>query len=138
MTIERHKVGARMSQAVAYGTTVYLAGQVADTPTADVRQQTEEVLRKIDELLADAGTDNSKLLSTTIWLSDMRYFNDMNAVWDAWASPGNTPAEPASKPASPPRTGRSRSPSSPPVEDASARRRDLIRRCRVPRPPFTS
>jgi enamine deaminase RidA (YjgF/YER057c/UK114 family) len=91
MTIERHKVGARMSQAVAHGSTVYLAGQVGDTSTADVRQQTEEILRKIDELLAAAGTDNSKLLSATIWLSDMRYFNDMNAVWDAWVSPGNTP-----------------------------------------------
>ena len=92
MTIERHKVGARMSQAVAYGATVYLAGQVADTQAADVRQQTEEVLRKIDELLAAAGTDNSKLLSATIWLSDMRHFSEMNAVWDAWVSPGNTPA----------------------------------------------
>ena len=92
MTIERHKVGARMSQAVVFGPTVYLAGQVGDTPAADVRQQTQEVLRKIDELLAAAGTDNSKLLSATIWLSDMRNYNDMNAVWDAWVSPGNTPA----------------------------------------------
>ncbi len=50
------------------------------------------MLRKIDELLAAAGTDNSKLLSATIWLSDMRNYNDMNAVWDAWVSPGNTPA----------------------------------------------
>ncbi|MFZ3234454.1 MAG: RidA family protein [Stellaceae bacterium] len=91
MTIERHKVGARMSQAVAHGATVYLAGQVADTPDADVRQQTQEVLSKIDDLLAAAGTDNAKLLSATIWLSDMRYFNDMNAVWDAWVSPGETP-----------------------------------------------
>jgi enamine deaminase RidA (YjgF/YER057c/UK114 family) len=91
MTIERHKVGARMSQAVAYGATVYLAGQVADTPSADVAQQTREVLRKIDELLAAAGTDNAKLLSATIWLADMRYFDEMNAVWDAWVKPGNTP-----------------------------------------------
>jgi enamine deaminase RidA (YjgF/YER057c/UK114 family) len=91
MTIERHRVGARMSQAVAHGSTAYLAGQVADTPAADVRQQTEEVLRKIDELLAAAGSDKSKLLSATIWLADIRYFNEMNAVWDAWVSPGNTP-----------------------------------------------
>ena len=92
MTIERHKIGARMSQAVAYGSVVYLAGQVADTPGADLRQQTQEVLRKIDELLAAAGADNSKLLSATIWLADMRHFDEMNAVWDAWVSPGNTPA----------------------------------------------
>ncbi len=91
MTIERHKVGARMSQAVAHGQTVYLAGQVADTPGADIGQQTREVLRKIDELLAAAGTDNSKLLSATIWLADMGHFAEMNAVWDAWVSPGDTP-----------------------------------------------
>ena len=91
MTIERHKVGARISQAVAYGQTVYLAGQVADTPGADIGQQTQEVLRKIDELLAAAGTDNSKLLSATIWLADMRGYDAMNAVWDAWVSLGNTP-----------------------------------------------
>ena len=92
MTIERHKAGGRMSQAVAHGPTVYLAGQVGDTPAAGVRQQTEEVLRKIDELLAAAGTDNSKLLSATIWLADMRAFDEMNAVWDAWVKPGSTPA----------------------------------------------
>ena len=91
MTIERHRVGPRMSLAVAHGSTVYLAGQVANTAAAEVRQQTEEVLRKIDELLAAAGTDKSKLLSATIWLADMRHFNEMNAVWDAWVSPGNTP-----------------------------------------------
>ena len=48
-------------------------------------------MRKIDELLAAAGTDKSRLLSATIWLADIRHFNEMNAVWDAWVSPGNTP-----------------------------------------------
>lgn len=81
-----------MSQAVVHGNTVYLAGQVADDGSAPVKVQTEQVLKKIDALLKAAGTDKSKLLSANIWLADVRTFADMNAVWDAWVSPGNTPA----------------------------------------------
>ncbi|HUN46479.1 MAG TPA: RidA family protein, partial [Stellaceae bacterium] len=53
--------------------------------------QTKQILSKIEGLLAEAGTDKSKLLSATIWLTDMRAFDEMNKVWDAWVSPGNTP-----------------------------------------------
>ncbi len=92
MTVKRLEVGPRMSQAVVHGETVYLAGQVAmDAPGAAVADQTRNVLDRIDKLLAEAGTDKSKLLSATIWLADMDTFNDMNAVWDAWVAPGNTP-----------------------------------------------
>lgn len=92
MSIKRIKPGQRMSQAVSSGETVYLAGQVADDPSQDVSGQTKQVLAKIDGLLAEAGTDKSKLLSATIWLADMRTFEDMNKVWDAWVAPGNSPA----------------------------------------------
>jgi enamine deaminase RidA (YjgF/YER057c/UK114 family) len=50
------------------------------------------VLAAIDGYLAKAGTDKSKLLSANIWITDMAQFAEMNAVWDAWVSPGNTPA----------------------------------------------
>ena len=92
MSIKRFKVGQRMSQAVSYGETVYLAGQVADDPNQDAAGQTRQILAKIDGLLAEAGTDKSKLLSATIWIADMRTFEDMNKIWDGWVSPGNTPA----------------------------------------------
>jgi enamine deaminase RidA (YjgF/YER057c/UK114 family) len=92
MSIKRSKVGARMSQCVVHGDTVYLAGQVADDPNADVAGQTKQILAKADGLLAEAGSDKSKLLSATVWLSDIRAFDEMNKVWDAWISPGNTPA----------------------------------------------
>ncbi len=92
MTIKRSKTGARMSQCVVHGDTVYLAGQVADDPNADVAGQTKQILAKIDGLLAEAGSDKSKLLSATVWLSDIRAFDEMNKVWDAWVSTGNTPA----------------------------------------------
>ncbi len=92
MTITRHDVGPRMSQVVVHGDTVYLAGQVADDTSAGVGGQTEQILRKIDDRLASVGSDKSKLLSANLWISDMRYFNEMNAVWDAWVAPGDTPA----------------------------------------------
>ena len=93
MSIERKEVGARMSQAVVHGDTVYLAGQVArDAPGAAVAEQTRDTLAHIDRLLAEAGTDKSKLLSATIWLSDIRYFNEMNELWEAWVTPGQPPA----------------------------------------------
>jgi enamine deaminase RidA (YjgF/YER057c/UK114 family) len=87
MTIERIKVGPRMSQAVIHDDTVYLAGQVADDPSADVADQTRQILAKIDRLLAEASTDKSKLLSANVWLSDISTFDQMNAVWDKWVTP---------------------------------------------------
>ena len=92
MSIQRFEIGERMSQAVVHGDTVYLAGQVAqDAPGGSITEQTKNILDRIDRLLAQAGTDKSKALSATIWITDMRYFAEMNAVWDAWVSPGNTP-----------------------------------------------
>ncbi|WP_380877061.1 hypothetical protein ACFB49_11280 [Sphingomonas sp. DBB INV C78] len=91
MTIRRLEAGPRMSQAVIHGNTVYLAGQVG-APGESVTIQTRAVLREIDDLLAEAGTDKSKILSATIWLADMATFGEMNAVWDAWVDPANAPA----------------------------------------------
>ena len=92
MSVKRLQVGPRMSQAVIHGDTVYLAGQVASDPVPSVGEQTKQILATIDRLLGEAGTDKSRLLSANIWLTDMARFGEMNAVWDAWVSPGNTPA----------------------------------------------
>ncbi|MEJ0012115.1 MAG: RidA family protein [Bauldia sp.] len=92
MTTQRFETGPRMSQAVVHGDTVYLAGQVADDPVPSVGEQTRQILARIDRLLAAAGSDKSKLLSATIYLADISTFGEMNALWDAWVSPGNTPA----------------------------------------------
>jgi enamine deaminase RidA (YjgF/YER057c/UK114 family) len=93
MAIERHDVGPRMSKAVVHGNTVYLAGIVADNPKGkSVKEQTQDILRQIEGFLGTAGTDKSKLLSANIWITDMAEFAEMNAVWDAWVAPGNTPA----------------------------------------------
>jgi enamine deaminase RidA (YjgF/YER057c/UK114 family) len=93
MTIQRIKPGPRMSGAVVHGDTVYLAGQVANASAGkSVTEQTTEILSIIDGLLAEAGTDKSKILMANIWLTDMSTFQEMNAVWDSWVSPGNAPA----------------------------------------------
>jgi enamine deaminase RidA (YjgF/YER057c/UK114 family) len=93
MSIQRFETGPRMSQAVVHGNTVYLAGVVANAAKGDsVTKQTQEILSIIDGHLAKAGTDKTKLLSATIYITDMKNFAEMNAVWDAWVSPGNTPA----------------------------------------------
>src|SRR3954452_17325548 len=93
MTIQRFEAGPRMSQVVLHGDTVHLAGVVANTAAGkSVTEQTREVLSIIDAHLAKAGSDKSKLLTATIYLPDMDTFPEMNAVWDGWVSPGNTPA----------------------------------------------
>ena len=92
MAVKRHDPGPRMSQAVESGSTVYLAGLVADDAALYVKGQTKQILAKIDKLLAKAGTDKSKILSANIWLTDIGTWSQMNEVWDAWVSPGNAPA----------------------------------------------
>ena len=93
MSIDRKETGPRMSQVVIHGNTVYLAGVVARNASGkSMTEQTQDVLAAIDGYLAKAGTDKSKLLTATIWLSDIRTVDEMNKVWDAWVVPGSTPA----------------------------------------------
>ncbi|TYC60670.1 RidA family protein [Rhodobacterales bacterium] len=89
--IKRLDSGPRMSQSVAHGGLVWLAGQVG-TAGDNVTEQTKTILAKIDSLLERSGTDKSKLLQATIWLESMDDFAEMNAVWDAWVDPANPPA----------------------------------------------
>ena len=95
MSIKRIETGARMSGAVVHGNTVYLAGQVGEGET--VTEQCEYALREVDRLLAAVGSDKSKILQTLIYLSDMSYFAEMNAAWEAWVDPANTPARATSE-----------------------------------------
>ncbi|WP_420859249.1 RidA family protein [Marivivens marinus] len=92
MTVIRHNIGARMSQAVRAGNCVFLAGQIPDDRTADIVGQTTETLGKIDRLLAELGGSKSDLVSVQVWLSDMSDFAGMNTAWEAWLDPENPPA----------------------------------------------
>jgi len=89
--IKRIECGARMSEAVVYNGLIWLAGQVG-APGESVTEQTRAVLANIDRLLAAAGSDKTRILSTQIWLADIADFAEMNAVWDTWVPAGNCPA----------------------------------------------
>ncbi|MFM1991509.1 MAG: hypothetical protein RJA99_4466 [Pseudomonadota bacterium] len=92
MSIKRLHVGPRMSEAVVHNGTVYLAGQVAEDPSQDTAGQTRQILAAIDRLLAECGSDKTKILSAQIFLADIAEFAQMNSVWDAWVPAGHTPA----------------------------------------------
>ena len=92
MTITRHDASPILSLAVEHGDTVYLAGVVAKKLEADIKGQTKEVLDEIDRLLAKCGTHKSKVLTATIWVTDIRNRAPMNEVYSAWADPKNLPA----------------------------------------------
>ena len=90
--IERINTNKRMSQIVKHNDMVYLSGQVGNKDTKDLKKQTAEVLEKVENLLKDAGTDKSKILSATIYIVDINLFEDMNEVWDNWLPDNCAPA----------------------------------------------
>ena len=91
MTIQRFHVGPRLSDMAVHNGTIYLAGQVADDTSQDMAGQTKQILATIDKLLMEAGSDKTRILSTTIYVTDMAEFPAMNAAWDAWVAAGATP-----------------------------------------------
>lgn len=91
MTIQRFHVGPRLSDMAVHNGTIYLAGQVADDTSQDMAGQTKQILATIDRLLMEAGSDKTRILSTTIYVTDMAEFPAMNAAWDAWVAAGATP-----------------------------------------------
>ena len=95
--IQRFDVGPRMSELAVHNGVAYLAGQVPEDTSLDIVGQTSQVLEAIDALLAQAGTDKSKILMATIWLADIADFEAMNAVWDAWVDKANLPARATSE-----------------------------------------
>ena len=91
-SITRQLSDAQFSRIVAHGGIVHLAGQPAKDRSASVKAQTAEILRSIDALLKEAGTDKSQLLTTIIYLADMRHKTQMDEAWLEWVDPHNTPA----------------------------------------------
>jgi enamine deaminase RidA (YjgF/YER057c/UK114 family) len=89
--VQRFDVGARMSEMAVHNGTVYLAGQIADDASQDIRGQARQVLGAVDALLARAGSDKTKILLAQIFLVDLADFAAMNEVWDAWVAAGHTP-----------------------------------------------
>ena len=91
MEIKRLHVGKTLSEVAIHNGTIYLAGQIAEDLTQDIAGQTREVLGHIDRLLAEAGSDKSRILMCQIFLSDLKNFAGMNEVWNAWVAESNSP-----------------------------------------------
>ena len=92
MKIERMETGQRMSRIVKYNGTIYLCGQVCKDATQGIQDQTSTMLEKVDELLQQAGSDKEHILTATIYIKDMKYFGEMNTVWESWLPEGHAPA----------------------------------------------
>jgi len=90
--IDRIDCGPRMSEAVVKGNRIYCSGMIPEDTSADITGQVKQALAEIDSLLAKGGSDRTKILTATIWLADIADFAALNAVWDAWVVPGQTPA----------------------------------------------
>jgi enamine deaminase RidA (YjgF/YER057c/UK114 family) len=91
-SIKRHHPGASLSRLVEYGNLVFVSGTTADDKAASCKGQTEQVLKKIEKVLADAGSDKSKILWCNVWLNDIREKDGMDAAWQAWVDRDNKPA----------------------------------------------
>lgn len=93
MTITRLHANKRLSNTVVHNGVVYLAGQLANQHSADIKTQTRETLNNIDTLLKEVGSDKTRILSATIYLADIDAdFDEMNEVWEDWVAAGHEPA----------------------------------------------
>lgn len=91
MNIQRIKVGPRLSKVAVHAGVAYFSGQVPQNPDEDTAGQTCQVLAQIDELLAEVGSDKTRILQCQIFLTDIKEIDAMNGAWDAWIPSGNTP-----------------------------------------------
>lgn len=89
--IKRFQVGKRLSEMAIHNGVVYLAGQVPEDDSADMYNQTQQVLAEIDKWLKQAGTDKHKILMAQIFIADMTEYNEMNRAWDEWVSSTDAP-----------------------------------------------
>ena len=90
--IKRHLRTPIMHRVVAHGGVLYLGGIVADDRSASMKGQTEQVLARIGALLAEAGSDKGKVLTATIYITDMALKDEMNVAWTAWFEPDHLPS----------------------------------------------
>lgn len=81
----------RASKIVIHNQTIYLSGQVGNAED-DIQAQTLTCLEKVEALLNEVGSDKSKILSATVWISSMANFDAMNQVWNKWFEGVQPPA----------------------------------------------
>lgn len=92
MAITRHESSKINCKAVEANGFVYTSGIVADNLADEVMGQTRQILAEIDRLLALCGTDKSRIVQATVWLSHIKARDDMNKVWIDWTQGRDLPA----------------------------------------------
>ena len=92
MSITRMGTGRRLSRAVIHNDTIYLAGLTADDGHEGIEEQTRNVLEKIDIWLERTGSDKKHILRADLFIKNMKYYDEMNALWDDWIPEGHSPA----------------------------------------------
>ena len=90
--ITYHTPMKKLSDATEYNGVIYTAGQVAEDLNAGMQAQTADVLRQIDALLARCGSDKSRILSATVYVTDMALKPQMDEAWMAWVDQSRPPA----------------------------------------------
>lgn len=90
--ITRHEVTGRLSKVLVANGFAFLSGLTAKDRSGGVEEQTADILAQIDNYLAMAGTDKTRIAVGNIWLKDISTFNEMNAAWEAWVDRENPPA----------------------------------------------
>lgn len=92
MQIRRLDTSSRMSKSVCAAGMVWLAGIVSEKNSGPVAEETQHILDTIDGLLERSGSSRAHIVSALFWVSDMRFYDEMNAVWDRWLPAGCAPA----------------------------------------------
>ena len=93
MTVKHLDSGEILSQATIYNGIANVCGLTADDKSPDAKGQTEQILAKVDDCPAKCGTDKSKLLIATIYLTNMDDKPKMNEAWTAWLGSPETLVE---------------------------------------------
>ena len=89
--LERMSRNKSLHRITIHGDTVYTAGVAAADIDQDMAGQTRQICARIDELLAMAGTDRTKLLTALIFITDMAAKPEMDRVWTEWVAPEHLP-----------------------------------------------
>ena len=92
MTIKRVNPCARWSDVTVYNGIAHFV-EVADSDSsADIRGQAQQIFAQAEEMLASVGSNSSRVLSCTIYITDFSNFDAFNEEWEAWFPKGCAPS----------------------------------------------
>ncbi|HSH96954.1 MAG: RidA family protein [Methylophilaceae bacterium] len=89
--IQRINPTARWSDMTIFNGIAHFVEVPADT-SADIHSQVKQVLAQADTTLLSGGSDKSRILSATIYITDFNNLATLNAAWEAWLPAGCAPS----------------------------------------------